>query len=93
MILFQSSIAGSVPLGSFGVHALETVNRRQYPPLSVLVIYVLVSVGLYFPTTSTPTSTTTRTTRTATMTESYDGGSEDGDDESCSWEGGWGGRT
>ena len=33
------------PLFSFGVHALETVNRKQWPPLAVFVVYVSVSVG------------------------------------------------
>ena len=32
MILFQSSMASSVPLLVFGVHDLEAVNRKQYPP-------------------------------------------------------------
>ena len=36
MIIFQSSIASSVPLFSFGVHALETVNRLQYPSYQFL---------------------------------------------------------
>ena len=76
---FQSSIASSVSLLSFGVHALEAVNRKQYP-LAVLVVYVSVSVGHYLSTTSTPTSTTT-TTRTTINTESCDGGDEDVDDE------------
>ena len=49
-------------------------------PLAVFVAHVLVSVGLYFSTTSTPTSST-RTPRTPAITESYDGGSEDVDDE------------
>ena len=67
-------------------------------PSSVLVVYVLVSVRLYFSTTSTPT------TRTRIITESYDGRVEDVDDEGdtrkleggeVSWflEGGRGGRT
>ena len=44
MINLHSSIASSVPLFSFGVDALETVNRKQ-SCLSVLVVYVSVSVG------------------------------------------------
>ena len=84
MTLFQCSIGSSVPLLSFGVHALETFNRKQYP-LSALVVYVAVSVGLCLSsatatTTTTPTATTT-TTGTTRITESYDGGQQDVGDE------------
>ena len=74
---FPISIASSVPYSCLVFMILKT-SIASSTPLSVIVVYVLVSVGLYFSTPSTPTSTTTRTTAN---TESYDVGNYDVDDE------------
>ena len=95
MILFQSSIASSVPLLAL-VFMILKPSTASSTPLTVLIVCVLVSVRLYVSTTSTPTTTIN--------TESYDGGSEDVDCEDdmrkfedgevwCSLGGGWGDRT